>query len=86
MEVFVNRLLLICFSVIFFIFVKDISIKSIFFVRYLSTMQENVPVKAGLLELLRNSQGKQFIIPAYQRNYTWTAKNEVKQLLDDFSR
>lgn len=46
-------------------------------------MQENVPVKAGLLELLRNSQGKQFTIPAYQRNYTWTAKNEVKQLLDD---
>ncbi len=46
-------------------------------------MQENVPVKAGLLELLRNSQGKQFIIPAYQRNYIWTAKNEVKQLLDD---
>lgn len=33
--------------------------------------------------MLRNSQGKQFIIPAYQRNYTWTAKNEVKQLLDD---
>ena len=46
-------------------------------------MQENVPVKAGLLELLCNSQGKQFTIPAYQRNYTWTAKNEVKQLLDD---
>ena len=46
-------------------------------------MQENTPSKAGLLELLRNCQGTQFVIPAYQRNYTWTAKNEVKQLLDD---
>lgn len=45
--------------------------------------QENIPMKAGLLELLYGSQGTQFVIPAYQRNYTWTANNEVKQLLDD---
>ena len=45
--------------------------------------QENMPVKVGLLELLYGSQGTQFIIPAYQRNYTWTAQKEVKQLLDD---
>lgn len=46
-------------------------------------MQENVPFKAGLLELLRVSEGVQFVIPAYQRNYTWTANKEVKQLLED---
>lgn len=45
--------------------------------------QENIPIKVGLLELLYGSQGTQFIIPAYQRNYTWVANREVKQLLDD---
>ena len=35
--------------------------------------QENIPVKVGILELLRGSTGAQFVIPAYQRNYTWTA-------------
>ena len=47
--------------------------------------QENIPMKVGLLELLYGSQGTQFVIPAYQRNYTWTANNEVKQLLDDIN-
>ncbi len=47
--------------------------------------QENIPVKTGLLDLLRLSQGVQFFIPAYQRNYTWTANKEVKQLLDDIT-
>lgn len=47
--------------------------------------QENVPVKVGILELLRGSSGVQFVIPAYQRNYTWTAKKEVKQLFDDLT-
>ena len=46
-------------------------------------MQENVPIKVGLLELLYGSQGVQYVIPAYQRNYTWTASREVKQLLED---
>ncbi|MBQ8225283.1 MAG: DUF262 domain-containing protein [Bacteroides sp.] len=44
---------------------------------------ENVPVKVGILELLCTSIGAQFVIPAYQRNYTWNAKKEVKQLFDD---
>jgi uncharacterized protein with ParB-like and HNH nuclease domain len=46
-------------------------------------IQENTPAKVGLLELLLASSGVQFVIPAYQRNYTWTANREVKQLLDD---
>lgn len=45
--------------------------------------KENIPIKVGLLELLYLSQGTQFVIPAYQRNYTWVANKEVKQLLDD---
>lgn len=45
--------------------------------------QENIPVKVGLLELLLNSLGVQFVIPAYQRNYTWVANKEVKQLFED---
>ena len=46
-------------------------------------IQENTPAKVGLLELLLASSGVQFVIPAYQRNYTWTANREVKQLLED---
>ncbi len=45
--------------------------------------QENTPVRVGVLDLLYKSQGSQYIIPAYQRNYTWTAGKEVRQLLDD---
>jgi len=45
--------------------------------------QENTPVRVGLLDLLYNSQGSQYVIPAYQRNYTWTAAKEVNQLLSD---
>ncbi len=48
--------------------------------------QENIPIKVGLLELLYGSQGTQFVIPAYQRNYTWLANREVKQLLDDIKK
>lgn len=41
------------------------------------------PIKTGLLEFLRNSVGSQFVIPVYQRNYTWTSGKEVKQYFDD---
>ena len=46
-------------------------------------MERSQPTKTGVLDLLRNSVGTQYVIPVYQRNYTWTAKNEVKQLLHD---
>ena len=36
-----------------------------------------VPKRTGLLELLRQSIGSQFVIPVYQRNYTWTTGREV---------
>ena len=41
------------------------------------------PKRTGLLELLRASQGCQFVIPVYQRNYTWKANDQVKQFMDD---
>ena len=41
------------------------------------------PKRTGLLELLRASQGCQFVIPVYQRNYTWKATEQVKQYLSD---
>lgn len=41
------------------------------------------PIKTGLLEFLKKSVGSQFVIPVYQRNYTWTANKEVKQYFDD---
>lgn len=33
--------------------------------------------------MLRNSTSVQYVIPAYQRNYTWKTNIEVKKLLDD---
>ena len=44
------------------------------------------PRRVGLMELLVSSQGCQFVIPVYQRNYTWSAEREVKQYLNDLSR
>ena len=41
------------------------------------------PIRTGLLDFFKNSSGCQFVIPVYQRNYTWTAGKEVKQYLDD---
>lgn len=46
-------------------------------------MGNQPPIKTGLLELLRKSVGSQFVIPVYQRNYTWTANKEVKQFFED---
>lgn len=41
------------------------------------------PRRTGLLQLLGGSLGCQFVIPVYQRNYTWLADREVKQYFDD---
>lgn len=41
------------------------------------------PKRSGLLQLLGTSLGCQFVIPVYQRNYTWSADKEVKQYFDD---
>ena len=41
------------------------------------------PRRVGLMNLLMSSTGCQFVIPVYQRNYTWSAEREVKQYLND---
>ena len=41
------------------------------------------PKRTGLLEMLGTSQGCQFVIPVYQRNYTWSAERAVKQYIAD---
>ena len=46
-------------------------------------MSTPAPMRTGLLEFFRNSSGCQFIIPVYQRNYTWDKNREVKQFLYD---
>lgn len=38
--------------------------------------------RIGLLEFIRGSSNTQFVVPVYQRKYTWTTK-EVSQYLDD---
>ena len=49
-------------------------------------MNSQPPIRTGLLDFFRNSSGCQFVIPVYQRNYTWTAVREVKQLLNDLEK
>lgn len=44
------------------------------------------PRRVGLMNLLMSSTGCQFVIPVYQRNYTWSAEREVKQYLNDLNR
>lgn len=46
-------------------------------------VESQPPIKTGLLTFLKSSIGSQFVIPVYQRNYTWTANKEVKQYFDD---
>lgn len=41
------------------------------------------PKRTNILNYI-STIGIQFVIPVYQRNYTWDEKKEVKKLLDDF--
>lgn len=45
--------------------------------------QEAQVTRQGLLDLLKSANGDQFVVPCYQRNYTWRANYEVKQFLID---
>lgn len=49
----------------------------------MATNEAQAPKKTGLMELILQSQGSQFVIPVYQRNYTWTTGKEVKQYFND---
>jgi uncharacterized protein with ParB-like and HNH nuclease domain len=39
--------------------------------------------KKLLEEFIREAMGKQFVVPIYQRKYTWTVKNQLVQLMKD---
>jgi len=41
-------------------------------------IQENTPAKVGLLKLLLASSGVQFVIPAYQCNYSRESSREIR--------
>jgi uncharacterized protein with ParB-like and HNH nuclease domain len=41
------------------------------------------PDRSNLITFLKKTIGGQFVIPVYQRNYTWTASKEVRQYLSD---
>lgn len=49
----------------------------------MSIGESQAPKKTGLMELILQSQGSQFVIPVCQRNYTWTTGKEVKQYFED---
>ena len=49
----------------------------------MSIGESQAPKKTGLMELILQSQGSQFVIHVYQRNYTWTTGKEVKQYFED---
>lgn len=44
----------------------------------------NVPSRTEVLNFIKFSQGSQFVIPVYQRNYTWDPKVETTKLIEDF--
>jgi uncharacterized protein with ParB-like and HNH nuclease domain len=46
-------------------------------------MYAPAPVRTSVLEFIQKSMGSQFVIPVYQRNYTWKAKEEVDTFLYD---
>ncbi len=43
------------------------------------------PQRVDVLSFIQQSSGTQFVIPIYQRNYTWAATKEVKKFLEDFT-
>ena len=43
------------------------------------------PQRVEVLNFIQQSSGTQFVIPIYQRNYTWAATKEVKKFLEDFT-
>ena len=49
-------------------------------------MYAPAPMRTSILDFIQKSMGCQFVIPVYQRNYTWKAKEEVEVFLDDTER
>ena len=43
----------------------------------------NQPVRTNVSDFIKTTMGSQFVIPVYQRNYTWNPENETARFLDD---
>lgn len=41
------------------------------------------PVRTNVSDFIKTTMGSQFVIPVYQRNYTWNPENETARFLDD---
>ena len=37
-------------------------------------------------KFIKEAYGSQYVIPVYQRNYTWSKNKQVKQILADIAR
>jgi len=41
------------------------------------------PVRTNMSDFIKTTMGSQFVIPVYQRNYTWNPDAETRRFLDD---
>ena len=41
------------------------------------------PVRTSMSDFIKSNMGSQFVIPVYQRNYTWNPENETMRFLND---
>lgn len=48
--------------------------------------EDTVPIRMHLLDFLERQVNKQFVVPVYQRNYTWKKDTQIKQILSDFDK
>ena len=45
--------------------------------------ENNQPLRTKVLDFFQGTVGTQFVIPVYQRNYTWQHNVQVKKFLND---
>lgn len=50
----------------------------------MSNASQATPQRISLLNFIRQSNGGQFVIPIYQRNYTWIINPQLKKFLEDY--
>ena len=41
------------------------------------------PVRTGLSDFIKTTMGSQFVIPVYQRTYTWIPEKETARFMND---
>ena len=44
------------------------------------------PARTSLSDFIKTTMGSQFVIPVYQRTYTWSPEKETTQMMDDIDR